>query len=441
MRPLRLSLVVVLFVVGVGCDARTHLIATPTVALGERGRTTFDALPPDARTPSMQILYAADRDIVAKTPLGVQYGSGRSGQLVVGTARIGFDRQMSWEDLVAASTQKRWPATGGRRPAMTVESTAEFGRVGIPLKEMEVIDGRYQLTPELREEVARTTDALHGVMRDRLAHADRKDVYLYVHGFNNTFEDALFRLSMFWHFAGRPGVAIAYTWPAGRGGLTGYAYDRESGEFTVFHLKLFIRALASCPDVERLHIIGHSRGCDVVCTALRELNIETRAKDLRTQEQLKLHNLVLAAPDLDADVFEQRVAIEDLHLAAHRMTIYFSQTDFALAASAWLFGGGERMGNLTPGKFSPDARRKLAALKSVHMINCDVSGFSTSHDYAFAHPAVASDLILLLRDDLDPGVAHGRPLSAEFEGVWEIDNEYLLGPPPPAPARPVPVAK
>lgn len=425
----RKLLLIVIVLVGVGCDARTHLIATPTIALGERGREAFDAVPSDQRVQSMRIIYAADRDIVKKTPLGIQYGSGRSGQLAVGVASIGMDRSMDWDDLVTASTQQRWPESGGRRPAMRIESTEEIGRIAIPLKEMGVLDGRYQLNDAQKAEVEQTRDRLHALIREGLKDTDKKDVYLYVHGFNNTFEYALYRLSMFWHFAGRPGVAVAYTWPAGRGGLTGYAYDRESGEFTVFHLKLFIRALAASPDIERLHIIGHSRGCDVVCTALRELNIEARAKNLRTQEQLKLHNLVLAAPDLDADVFEQRFAIEDLHLAAKRTTIYLSKTDFALAASAWLFGGN-RVGNLTPENFSPDARRKLAQLKSFHIVNCNVSGYSTSHDYAFAHPAVTSDVILLLRDDRNPGADHGRPLASEFEGMWEIDNDYLL----PAPA-------
>ena len=129
-----------------------------------------------------------------------------------------------------------------------------------------------------------------------------------------------------------------------------------------------------------------------------------------------------------ADVFEQRFAIEDLHLAARRTTIYLSRTDLALAAAKLLFGGGERLGNLTPRKFSADARAKMADLKGFHMINCDVTGFSNSHNYAFSHPAVVSDLILLLRDDRDPGAEGGRPLAQSEEGIWEVRNDYLQAP-------------
>ena len=66
---------------------------------------------------------------------------------------------------------------------------------------------------------------------------------MFVHGFNNDFDDAAFTLAEMWHYLGREQVPLLYTWPAGRGGPSGYIYDRESGEFTVYHLKRLIRAL------------------------------------------------------------------------------------------------------------------------------------------------------------------------------------------------------
>ena len=75
-----------------------------------------------------------------------------------------------------------------------------------------------------------------------------------------------------WHFLGRQGVAVAYTWPAGgEGVLRGYNSDYNSSEFTVYHLKQTLRAIAGCPDVKKIHIIAHSRGTDVTVNALREL--------------------------------------------------------------------------------------------------------------------------------------------------------------------------
>ena len=76
-------------------------------------------------------------------------------------------------------------------------------------------------------------------------------------------------------------------------------YDRESGEFSVSHLREFIKNVAGCPDVERIHLVAHSRGTDVTISALRELNLHYRAQGKSTQAELKLENLVLAAPDVD----------------------------------------------------------------------------------------------------------------------------------------------
>ena len=141
-----------------------------------------------------------------------------------------------------------------------------------------------------------------------------------------------------WHFLGRQGVPILYTWPAGSGGgLRGYTHDRESGEFTIFHLKQFLRLLAATPELEELHLIAHSRGTDVLTSAVRELYIETRAAghDFRTVYRIK--NVVLAAADLDLEVVSQRLAAEYVGLGTERTTIYVSDVDRAIGFSNLLF--------------------------------------------------------------------------------------------------------
>ena len=99
---------------------------------------------------------------------------------------------------------------------------------------------------------------------------------IFVHGYNNDFTDSVRTIGNLWHFMGRQGVPIAYTWPAGAGGLAGYTTDRESCEFTIFHLKTFLEDLAADPEIEKIHILAHSRGTDVSVTAVRELAIAAR---------------------------------------------------------------------------------------------------------------------------------------------------------------------
>ena len=95
---------------------------------------------------------------------------------------------------------------------------------------------------------------------------------LFVHGYANTFQDASFTMGELCHFLGREFVCAIFTWPAGgsRGLFMGYNVDRESGEFAVHHLKQALRLIADTPGVEKLHVLAHSRGTDVMVTALRE---------------------------------------------------------------------------------------------------------------------------------------------------------------------------
>ena len=46
------------------------------------------------------------------------------------------------------------------------------------------------------------------------------------------------------------------------------------------------------------------------------------------------------------------------------------------------------------------------------------------HTYWIDNPAVLSDVILILRDDLPPGAEHGRPLIRAESGLWEIYDGY-----------------
>ncbi len=45
------------------------------------------------------------------------------------------------------------------------------------------------------------------------------------------------------------------------------------------------------------------------------------------------------------------------------------------------------------------------------------------HAYFYRHPAVSADLILLLRDQLEPG-SPGRPLHKRGENFWQITPDY-----------------
>jgi len=213
--------------------------------------------------------------------------------------------------------------------------------------------------------------------------------------------------------------------------LLGYFYDRESGEFTVLHLKRVLKLIASTPGLERLHIICHSRGGDITTTALRELNVEFMAKGQNPQKELKLETLVLAAPDLDAEVFSTRLMFENMALIAKQIVVYCSSKDKAVGLADKLFNSKARLGTLSEASIKPPAKKLLAELPWIQVVQCNVSGFGTSHDYLFTHPGAFSDLIMVLRDGRKPGAENGRPLTSQGGAFWSLDNNYMI---PAAPA-------
>ncbi len=418
----RLGCLIVLLGVA-GCGGGTYLVDTPHLLLREESKHYFANTPDGWQNPQADVVYATDRAVAKADSASMHYGHGRAKALSFGQASVSLDPAPSWKQLVEDSTRALRKQPYGLK-LTAIREQGRFTSLAGLLENCKAGELPIQnMVANLREEQRR----LHALLRERLSYTQQKDVYVFVHGYNNTFDDSVFRAAEVWHFMGRTGVPIAYSWPAGMGGLRGYAYDRESGEFTVFHLKHFLQAVASCPEVERLHIIAHSRGCDVTISALRELHIGIQAQGRSTTESLKLENLVLAAPDLDEEVFIQRFVSENMLSAAKRTTIYASNQDKAIEAADLLFASRNRLGSLVARDIAPVARKHLARMPNVQFIECKVkTSFIQSHSYVFTNPAALSDLILVLRDRRPPGAEHGRPLRQPAEGIWELDQNYLL---------------
>lgn len=258
----------------------------------------------------------------------------------------------------------------------------------------------------------------------------KKEVIIFVHGYNNHFDDAAYTLAELWHFLGREGVPVLYTWPAGRGGWNGYAYDRESGEFTIYHLKQLFRALAAYDEVEAVSIVAHSRGTDVVASALRELMIEHHGSGRSVVSPYKLAHVVLAAPDLDAQVVGQRMAAEHAHHGIERLTIYTSQGDKALRLSAMLFNSLTRLGSAKADTLDPELIRFLDEIDNIDFVeNRSRSTSLIGHGYFHSDPAGSSDLVNVIRYDLEPGAEYGRPLGHSDSRFWYFTDDYPTIPP------------
>ena len=401
-----------------GCPG-PHLMPTPNVYVQTQAHPFADVAP-SLRTNTVDVLYATDRQPVPRDDGTLAYGSGRSFALAVGSCVVEIGQDVAWDTLVQQSQQAE------RTQELPLRIRALTEQVKFPATPMPFVwhNGLPTVAPAVQAVYEQAAAQVRQDLRQRLALTSRKAAYVYIHGYNNTFEDGVLVIAELWHFLGRQGVPILYTWPAGSGGgLRGYTHDRESGEFTIFHLKQFLRLLASTPELEELNIIAHSRGTDVLTSALRELYIETRAagKDFRTVYRIK--NVVLAAADLDLEVVTQRVAAEYMGLGTERTTLYVSDVDRAIGISGLLFASFRRMGQLRPEDLTDEQRQHIERVARTHLIDARVPTGFLGHAYFFRHPAVSADLVLVLRDQLEPG-SPGRPLRKRGANFWQIMPDY-----------------
>ncbi len=404
-----------------GCSSKTFLMPTPNVYTAE-GWEPFADVPEAHQTSDVPLLYVTDRAVERERDSGPEYGTERSRRAVFGEAVVSIGDDLTWEDLVKASTTSKRDS----RLEIDLVSTREIARFGKTPPTLILTDRQMAGTdaPPVDPAQAQAEGRFREEMSRRLAASDRKDVFVYVHGFANTFEDAALTAAELWHFLGRSGVGVCYTWPAGVGGVRAYEYTIASTQFTIYHFKRTLRLIASCPEVERVNILAHSRGTAVVTDAIRELHLELRSQG-STQEQLKLGTVILAAADIDLDVAIARNATERVGRAAQRSALYLSDEDKALGFSGWLFGGRTRLGALDPTMFDRSEIDVLRHSRRLQLIDARVKKRGAfGHAYFHANPAVSSDIVLLMRYDLGPGEENGRPFRITDTGLWEIWDGY-----------------
>jgi esterase/lipase superfamily enzyme len=403
-----------------GCAESRQLMPTPNLYTDEKA-TLFEALPEEYASTQVELLYVTDRAPETDEAGNLRYGHNRSNSVAVGTTVVDLGRNATWEDLVEASrTHSRFG-----KFKLRLVSIDEFARLPPTPMPYQVIDGEVVEDSEAVAAHDATVARVHAEVKRRLALTPRKDVYLYVHGYHNTFEDATYALAELWHFFGREGLPIVYTWPAGHPGLFGYTYDRESSEFTVFHLKQAIEWLSAQPEIENIHLIAHSRGTDVAVSAFRELVIWARGAGIDPRERFKIKNFVFAAADLDVQVISQRIAAERLALAVDQGTLYTSPGDQAIGIAEWLFASPRgRVGTLAIEELTEaEAERMKANAARVTVVNFEGESSGFGHDYFRTNPAVSSDLVLKIRYGLKPGEA-GRPLEHIGLNFWRVPDGY-----------------
>jgi esterase/lipase superfamily enzyme len=183
----------------------------------------------------------------------------------------------------------------------------------------------------------KTDVEMAGWVRPHLTKSRR--VMVFVHGFNNTFEDSVYRFAQIVHDSGADVAPVIFTWPS-RASVFDYNYDKESTNYSRDALEQILRAIAREPEVKDITVMAHSMGSWLTVEALRQMAI----RDGRVNA--KITDVILASPDLDVDVFsKQFLAMGKQH---PRFTLFTSRDDRALALSRRISGNIDRLGQIDP---------------------------------------------------------------------------------------------
>jgi esterase/lipase superfamily enzyme len=158
----------------------------------------------------------------------------------------------------------------------------------------------------------------------------RREILVYVHGFNTPFDFAVMRLAQVVHDIEFGGTPVVFSWPSHG---SPYRYDDDEAN-ALNSVEALAEALRTLVDIQagrpedlrgKVHVIAHSLGNRLTLRALEALNSELAAG------RKPFGQVILAAPDVSVAEFTQQVPAAQAR--ADRVTLYFCPVDEALLAS------------------------------------------------------------------------------------------------------------
>ncbi len=236
-------------------------------------------------------------------------------------------------------------------------------------------------------------------LRQRIARSAEGEVFVFVHGYNVTFEAAARRTAQIAYDVKFSGAPIFFSWPS-QGGLLKYTVDETNVDWAVPDLKQFLLDVVRNSGAKSVNLIAHSMGSRALTQALRELELELK------ENSALFSQVILAAPDIDAEIFRRDLA-PALVKASQRVTLYASSNDQALAASKQVHGY-PRAGESGNG---------LVVMPGVDTI--DVSAIDTSilgHSYYGSSNPILRDIYFLIHDAL-PAAQRRWLRPASYDGL------------------------
>jgi esterase/lipase superfamily enzyme len=323
-------------------------------------------------------------------------------QIFVATTRAAVTSERPGDRYGADDADKlQFAAVGVNVPSYRMRGNGELPRPS-------TIGSAFLRAPDPQKEFLVTSaipvDSTRFVQRlsDDLAQTRSRDVLVFVHGFNTSFEDAAVRAAQIAADLDFDGSIVVFAWPAAAS-VTAYVRDQQTARNAGFHLLRLLRDIVPRALPDRLHLLGHSMGSEVIGKAITLVG--------PVDSLPRFGQVVFAAPDVDARVFRREI-FPRLEARSNRISLYASSDDDALRASrsvngVWRLGLGGDSLTVIKGMDTIDASR----------VRADVLGHTL-----FGNVSFLADLAVLLREGKSPaerrllGVPRGELLVWRFRG-------------------------
>ena len=255
----------------------------------------------------------------------------------------------------------------------------------------------------------------------------RKSALLFIHGFNNSFEESIItaaKISRLYSSRHHKLIPIVFCWPSDdHFSVRAYWDDRTDAEISggaVARLlasfsQYFISLNRTYQCTSSAYLVAHSMGAYVLRHAMRRL------QELRYPVIPMFDVVILAAPDVDGDSLETPEKLQSLSRLTRQVVVYVNKHDKALNVAQPMHNDTPRMGVFGPGS---GASQRLTI--PISTIECHRADFnhddSVKHWYYHESISVVKDIKAVI-EGTDPDVISFR------KSVIGRSNVYRLEPP------------
>ena len=299
----------------------------------------------------------------------------------------------------------------------------------------ETLQGPAPFTPQLGSQT------IFDALRQAMISGNRPTI-VFVHGFSNSFTDAVSRAGTIIDFYGLDANIFAFSWPSRASPLPiplpydDYEHDRGTAAAagpamarTILRLYDYVESLAPADRCrQKLHLLCHSMGNYALRNGLQAL---LRMPGLAATDpsttgipsgtpnpgilRRTFDQIVLAAADEDEDAFDDANKMKYLPRLGNAVTVYYTHRDWVLSTlSAVTKFNGPRLGTFGPDNMD-SISDKVAAVDVSQVIT--VSEDFQSHQYYRRDPTVRDDIVDVLKDKLPDQIAGRQSIVA---GRWRL---------------------